>query len=180
MFNCNPKDFLRNVQLLVTDKNGKRHFESWEYASAVRMLMYLAGNAYPEIQFAVHQCARFCHAPRHSHAIAVKRIAHYLKGVLNKEQGLIFTASVDHKLDLFVDADFAGLWNYEDDQDPVCVKFRTGYVMTLGTCPLHCCSKLQTEIACSTHEAQYIALAQPMRELVPIRRIFVEMLRNFQ
>ena len=52
--------------------------------------------------------------------------------------------------------------------------------MTLGDCPLHWCSKLQTETAYSTLEAEYIALAQAMRELVPIRRIFVEMLRNFQ
>ena len=85
MVNCNPKDSPCNIQPLGTDKNGKRHHESWDYASAVGMLMYLAGNAYPEIQFAVHQCARFCHAPHHSHAIAVKRIAHYSKGVLNKE-----------------------------------------------------------------------------------------------
>ena len=180
MLNCNSKDSPCNVQPLGTDKNGKRHYESWDYASAVGMLMYLAGNAYPEIQFAVHQCARFCHAPRHSHAIAVKRLAHYLKGILAKEQGLVFKATIDQRLDLFVDADFAVLWGYEDDQDPVCVRSRTGYVMTLGDCPLHWCSKLQTETACSTLEAEYIALAQAMRELVPIRRIFVEMLREFK
>ena len=180
MVNCNPKDSPCNVQPLGTDKNGKRHFENWDYASAVGMLMYLAGNAHPEIQFAVHQCARFCHAPRHSHAIAVKRIAHYLKGVLDKKEGLLFKVNPAQKLDLFVDADFAGLWGYEDDQDPVCVRSRTGYVMTLGDCPLHWCSKLQTEIACSTLEAEYIALAQAMRELIPVRRIFVEMLREFK
>ena len=72
MTDCNPKDSPCNVQPLGTDKNGKRHFEPWDYASAVGMLMYLSGNAYPEIQFAVHQCARFSHAPRHSHAMAVK------------------------------------------------------------------------------------------------------------
>ena len=180
MMSCNPKDSPCNVQPLGTDKNGKHHYEPWDYASAVGMLMYLAGNAYPEIQFAVHQCARFCHAPRHSHAIAVKRIAHYLKGILNKQQGLIFKATPDQRLDMFVDADFAGLWGYEDDQDPVCVKSRTGYVMTLGDCPLHWCSKLQTEIATSTLEAEYIALAQGMRELAPICCIFVEMLREFK
>ena len=67
---------------LHSDVDGPCHDEPWEYASAVGMLMYLAGNAYPEIQFAVHQCARFTHAPRKSHAIAVKRIARYLVGVL--------------------------------------------------------------------------------------------------
>jgi hypothetical protein len=40
------------------------------------------------------------------------------------------------KLDCYVDADYAGLWNVEDIQDPVGVKSRTGYVLTLGGCPL--------------------------------------------
>ena len=29
------------------------------------------------------------------------------------------------QVDCYVDADFAGLWNVEPDQDSVCVKFRT-------------------------------------------------------
>ena len=90
MLDCNLNVVPCQIQPLGTDANGKRHFEDWEYASAVGMLMYLAGNAYPEIQYAVHQCACFTHAPRHSHAIAVKEIAHYLKGVLDKEEGLCY------------------------------------------------------------------------------------------
>ena len=75
-------------------------------------------------------------------------MAHYLKGVLNQKQGLTFTANKDPILNLYVDADFAGLLTHEDDQDPVCVKSKTGYVMTLGGCPLHWVSKLQTELPC--------------------------------
>ena len=52
--------------------------------------------------------------------------------------------------------------------------------MTLGDCPLHWCSKLQSEIACSTLEAEYIALAQAMRELIPLCRIYTEMLQKFK
>ena len=78
-----------------------------------------------------------------------------------------------------MDADFAGLWTYEDEQDPVCVRSRTGYVITLGDCPIHFSSKLQTEIATSTLEAEYIALAQAMREFVPLRRAYAEMCMNF-
>ena len=168
MVDCNAKATPCIVQPLGTDATGVRHHEPWDYASAVGMLMYLAGNAYPEIQYAVHQCARFTNAPRHSHAVAVKRIAHYLKGVLDQEQGLQFKVSSKFNLDLYVDADFAGLWTYEDEQDPVCVKSRTGYVITLGDCPIHFSSKLQTEIATSTLEAEYIALTQAMREFVPL------------
>ena len=179
MVDCNPSPTPCTVQPLGTDANGKRFSETWEYASAVGMLMYLAGNAYPEIQYAVHQCARFTHAPRQSHAVAVKRIAHYLKGVLDQEGGLCYKVSSDLNFDMYCDADYAGLWTYEDDQDPVCVRSRTGYVMTLGGCPVHWTSKLQTEIALSTLEAEYIALAQGMREFVHLRRFYVEMLLNF-
>ena len=179
MADCKPKSVPCNQTPLGANANGPRHTEDWDYASAVGMLMYLAGNAYPEIQFAVHQCARFTHAPRHSHAMAVKKIAHYLKGVLDAQQGLTFKANQNLILDLYVDADFAGLWKYEDDQDPVCVKSRTGFVITLGGCPVHWCSKLQTEIALFTLEAEHIALVQAMRELIPMHWRFEDVVTFF-
>lgn len=66
------------------------------------------------------------------------------------------------------------MWRHEDDQDPVCVKSRTGYVFTLAGCPISWSSKLQTEIALSTLEAEYIALASAMREFLPLRRLLKE------
>ena len=61
------------------------------------------------------------HTPKNSHAIAVKGICKYLKYVLQQKAGLTFNKAPSYKLDCYADADFAGLWNYEDDQDPVCV-----------------------------------------------------------
>ncbi len=180
MTDCNPNTLPCIQQPLGTDATGPNFNEDWEYPSAVGMLMYLAGNAYPEIQYAVHQCACFTHAPKQSHAKAVKVLARYLKGVLDKEEGLHYTINPSLQFDLYCDADFAGLWKYEDDQDPVCVKSRTGYVMTLGGCPIHWTSKLQTEIALSTLEAEYIALAQGMRDFVHLRRFYEEMLESFK
>jgi hypothetical protein len=84
---------------LGTNASGKPHQEEWEYASAVGMLMYLAGNAHPEIAFAVHQCARFTHSPKQTHSEAIKRIARYLKGILNEEQGLQFKPTKSLSLD---------------------------------------------------------------------------------
>ena len=48
--------------------------------------------------------------------------------------------------------------------------------MTLGGCPIHWVSRLQTETALSTLEAERIALAQAMRGLVPMRRLLKEVL----
>jgi hypothetical protein len=91
-----------------------------------------------------------------------------------KTRGLCFKPTETLKLDCFCDADFAGLYNVENNQDPVCVKSRTGFCLTLGDCPLLWVSKLQTEIALSTTEAEYIALSQAIRELLPMRELFQE------
>ena len=104
--------------------------------------------------------------------MAVKRIVRYLLGT--KDKGLIFKPDIAQGLDCYVDADFAGLWRYEPDQDPACVRSRTGYAITLGGCPVTWVSKLQTEIALSTLEAEYIALSTAMRDLVPMRRLLKE------
>ena len=157
---------------LGTDGSGKMMAESWNYASVIGMLMYLASNSRPDIQFAVHQCARFTHAPKQSHANAVKRVVRYLLGT--RSEGMTFKIDQDLALDCFADADFAGLYGYEDDQDPVCVKSRTGYVITLGGCPVVWASKLQVETSLSTLESEYVALSMAMRELVPLRRLLAE------
>ena len=87
--------------------------------------------------------------------------------------GLVIILSDTLSLDCYVDADFAGLWSYEDDQDHVCVKSRTGYVMTLGGSPVHWASKLQTLISLSTVESEYIALATIMHDLLSMKHALV-------
>jgi hypothetical protein len=172
MLDCKPKATPANVEPLGTDKHGSPFSESWNYASAVGMLLYLSSNSRPDIQFAVHQCARFTHNPKESHALAIKRIARYLKGTCDK--GLILDPDTTKGLDCWVDADFAGLWGHEDDQDPACVKSRTGYVITLFGCPLIWASKLQTEITLSSTAAEYVAFSTAMRELLPLRELMAE------
>jgi hypothetical protein len=176
---CNSNKIPASTTTLGTDKDGARWIdadEAFEYAVAVGMLMYLANNTRPDIAFAVHQCARFTHAPRQSHGRAVKMIIRYLQGT--KDKGLIFKPSGELVVDMYVDSDFLGLWKTEDDQDPLCVKSRTGYVLELAGCPLSWTSKLQSEIALSTMESEYIALSQAMRELIPVRRLVKEIAMN--
>ena len=98
------------------------------------MLLYLANNCRPDIAFAVHQCARFTHCTKLSHKKAVKRIVRYLKSTKNK--GLVIKPTDKLHLDVYDDTDFASLWSSEDDQDPVFVKSRTGFIITIGNVPL--------------------------------------------
>jgi hypothetical protein len=89
-----------------------------------------------------------------------------LKGTLDK--GLILTPSEDLKIDCYPDADFAGLWNHNNKNDPHCIRSRTGYITCLSNCPVLWISKLQTEIALSTMEAVYVALSASSRDLFPM------------
>jgi hypothetical protein len=162
---------------LGKDEQGLPCEGSWKYASIIGMLMYLASNTRPDIAFAVHQCARFTHCPRRSHEQALKRIARYLKAT--RERGMLIAPTIDLSLDLYADADFAGLWNSESRDDPVSVKSRSGYLVTLGGTPVIWSSKLQTEIALSTQEAEYIALSMGMRELLPLRRLIADLAESF-
>jgi hypothetical protein len=103
----------------------------------------------------------------------VKHICRCLKRA--KGHGLTFQPATDLDLNLRVDADFAGSWSHEDDQDPACVKSRTGCVLASGGCPISSwSSKLQSEISLSTTEVEFIALSQATRELIPTRRLLAE------
>ncbi len=73
--------------------------------------------------------------------------------------------------DMFMDADFAGMWHKEYAALQENVLSRTGFVVTFCGCPVTWCSKLQTEIALSRTESEYIALSTATWELLPLRRI---------
>lgn len=137
------------------------------------MLLYLCGHSRPDISFAVHQCARYTFEPKHTHELALKRIAWYLKGTLDK--GLILTPTTTLDIDCYPDADFAGLYGAECPQDPHCAKSRTGFVILVANCPVVWKSKLQTEIALSTMEAEYVALSTACKDLFPIQDMVKEL-----
>ena len=79
--------------------------------------------------------------------------------------------SAELSIDCYVDSDFAGLWSYEDDQDPTCVRSRNGFLIMIGNCPAIWPSKLQTEITLSTMDAEYIILSTVLKYLIPFQRL---------
>jgi hypothetical protein len=169
MSDCNGVDTPTGPSPVGSDKDGPTFSEPWKYRTVIGMLMFLSANTRPDIAYAVHPAARFSHDPRHSHSIAVKRILRYLKSTADK--GLIMTPGFDHRVDCYVDSDFAGMFSVEHCHDPVSVKSRTGYVILYRGSPLLWVSKLQTQIALSTMEAEYVALSQSMQDLITICQI---------
>jgi hypothetical protein len=158
---------------LTRDEDGEKPQGSFSYASIVGMMLYLAGHSRPDIAYAVNCCARYMFNPRLSHEKALKRIGRYLKAT--RDKGLILNPSGSLKVDAYPDADFAGLYGYEKITDPACAKSRTGFLITVSDCPMVWVSKLQTETALSTMEAEIIALAHCCRELFPVIDIVKEL-----
>jgi hypothetical protein len=101
------------------------------------------------------------------------RLVRYLKST--KDRGIVFKPKPELGLECFVDADFAGGWTQADADNPEQVMSRTGYLLRYAGCPIGWCSKLQSEIALSTAEAEYIALSQALREVIPLMELLREM-----
>jgi hypothetical protein len=180
MKDASPNETPAKEDQLHADLAGPHFDEEWEYSSVVGMLMYLV-NTRPDIQFAVHQCAKYTHSPMQSHAHAVKKICRYLQGT--KDKGLRFSKRQmrddGFRVDCFVDASFAPMWGYAPNDDSKSAKSRTGYVIKIDDVPVAWASKSQGETALSTTEAEYIALSTAMRELLWLRRLVVEISDGF-
>jgi hypothetical protein len=78
-------------------------------------------------------------------------------------------------IDAYPDADFAGMYGYEKPTDPACAKICTGFVIVFSGVPVMWKSKLQTKTALSTMDAEIIALAACMREIIPIMDMIQEL-----
>lgn len=159
-----------SCEALPTDAKGDPPDQLYNYASVVGMLLYLQGHSRPDICFAVSQVARFIHGHKRSHEVALERIGEYLNAT--KDEGLILNPTSEFTMECFVDADFAGLWNVEDQSTPASVKSRAGYVICVCGCPIIWKSQLMDPIAASTMQAEYNALSMSMKDVLPLQELF--------
>jgi hypothetical protein len=165
--------------LLDRDPDALSHSYNWNYRSVVGSLSYLQAMIRPDLTMAVQQCARFCNNPQQAHAAAVKRICRYL--LSTQHQGLTFKPDLSRGLECFVDADWAGSWQHRSSTDPLSTHSRSGYLIMYAGCPVIWASKMQTLIALSTTEAEYIALSSALREVIGLMHLITELQsRGFQ
>jgi Reverse transcriptase (RNA-dependent DNA polymerase)/GAG-pre-integrase domain len=149
------------------------HNESWHYRAVIGKLNYLEKSTRPDIAYAVHQCARFAANPKVEHTRAVKLIGRYLLDTADR--GIICTPTTD-SFQLYSDADFSGNWSSEyAEYEAATARSRSGYVVKYGGCPIIWASRLQTEIALSSTESEYVALSQGLREVLPLMELTKEL-----
>lgn len=141
-----------------TTAEDKENMKNVPYASAVGSLMYAMVCTRPDISQAVSVVSRFMANPGKAHWEAVKWILRYLKGTINT--GLCFGGDTC-QISGFVDSDYAG------DLDRR--RSTTGYVFKIHGAPVSWRSMLQSTVALSTTEAEYMAVAEAVKEALWLR-----------
>jgi transposase InsO family protein len=130
--------------------------EGHRYLELVGSLQYLATTTRPDIAQAVGVLSRFRGQPTTAHWNGAIRVLRYLN--CTKEMGITYTNSGDNELVGYVDADFAG------DLDGR--KSTTGFVLLLNGSAVSWCSKKQSSVSTSTVEAEFVATAAAVKEVM--------------
>eukprot|EP00957_Ditylum_brightwellii_P159255 12121229-Ditylum_brightwellii.AAC.1 len=112
-----------------------------------------------------------------SHERAVQQIPKYLS--VTSDHGIVYNPDPSLGIQCYVDADFARSWAKADADNPESVMSQTGFVIMYVGYPVLWQSKMQTEIALSTAEAEYIALSSTMQEVIPFMYLMEELARVF-
>ena len=99
-----------------------------------------------------------------SYKEVVKRIGRYLKFTANK--GIVCKFDATKPIEVFVDANFAGTWNLEESDLLILSLSQSGHVIKVANCSIYWVSKMQTKVALSATEAEYITLSQSTRDLI--------------
>jgi hypothetical protein len=149
----------------ATSPDDIAYMQSVPYLSAVGALMYLAVTTRPDIAYTAGLLARFSSNPGVAHWKAVKHLFRYVKGTMDHK----LTYSPDQSEELFTcysDADHGGC---KDTGRSTGV-----YVIKVGTGAVSWRSKLQSIVALSTTEAEYIAAVDSGKEIVWMRNILKE------
>ena len=146
-----------------TTEEGKEFMAKVPYLSAVGSLQYLAMMTRPDIAHSVAYLARFNSNPGQKHWEALKHLLRYVKGTL------------EHKLTY--SGDKAGdepFVTYSDSSHGDCVdtgRSTAGYVTMVAGGAVEWYSKLQTIVALSTTEAEYMAAVEAGKEIAWMRNL---------
>src|SRR3978361_384577 len=137
------------------------------YLAAVGALMYLATTTRPDIAYTVGYLARFNSNPGLAHWQAVKHLLRYLKGTT--DYGITYAPDPNSSelFSTFSDADHGGCKDTG--------RSTGGYLVKIGSGVVSWSSKLQSIVALSTTEAEYIAAVSAGKEIRWMRNLLHEM-----
>jgi hypothetical protein len=134
------------------------------YSESVGGLLYLASVTRPDLAMPVSALARHLSSPCIRHWQLLKAVLRYLKGT--RTLGIVYGTSKG-ALELYTDADYA---TCKDTR-----RSRSGFVFKMYGGAVSWSSKLQSVVAQSTAESEYIAGAHAARHAVWVRRLCADM-----
>ncbi len=147
--------------VMLASKDKPKFALNFDYQSITGKLNYLAQTSRPDIMYAVHQIAWFSSDPREPHGEAIVYLVHYL--MKTQDIGICFKPYRSKGYECYCDADFSGNWNKSlASTDPSTSKSRSGWIIFCAGCSIIWASKLQSQVALSTTEAEYIALSMSL------------------
>jgi len=139
------------------------YVRTFPYQELLGSLLFLAVCTRPSIAFAVGYLARFSTKFNRDACRAMERVLQFVYNT--KDQVLVLGGKVA-RLVAFVDSDFAG------DLDSY--KSTTGFIVFLGNGPIIWYSKLQSLVAQSTAEAEYVSFLPVCKDIIWCRSILAE------
>ena len=136
------------------------------YRSIVGALLFLSVLTRPDITEVVARLCRYMHAPTSGHLKDAQYVLRYLKGTA--ELGVTYRpVSGPLVIQGFSDSNFT-----TPDSNGKSV---SGYVFTMGSGAISYRSRLQSTVAKSTAEAEYVALGLATAEAIYLRMLLAEL-----
>jgi hypothetical protein len=141
----------------------REHEEKAEWLQKViGQLIYLSCCTRPDIATATNILARYATKPSPTIITAAKHIVRYLKGT--KHLGTIIESNNNQRLTCYVDASFSQDWKIHGYS-------RYGYMIFLNNTPISWKSSYLRCNVLSTTEAEYCALSQCARDVIPLQKL---------
>jgi hypothetical protein len=141
------------------------HADKKEFQAVTGAIMYTMTSCRPDIAHAANTLARRMGRPRVKDMKTARRVLAYLNGT--QHIGLLFKYKMDK-------SDHEGLLAYADSDwanDPDERRSTSGYVILFNGTPISWMSGLQTVVALSSCEAEYVALSECCREVAYLRQL---------
>lgn len=134
------------------------------YQSVIGSLMYLCVWTRPDIAYAISYLSQFNNKPTASKWKEVKRVLRYLQGSAAKK--IVFKNEENNTIMAYADADWAGC---KLDR-----KSFTGFIFKLSDGPIVWESRKQRTVAMSSTEAEYMAMAESVKEAIFLTNLYFE------
>jgi hypothetical protein len=171
MEDCNPTStpFPAGFKAIIATDSEHQEAEGLPYPQLAGSLLYLATISRPDIAQAATTLCRFIGKWNKVHFAAAKHLLRYLKGTI--DLSLTFR-SKNQQLIGYSDADWGGDLNTR--------RSTTGYIFQLFGATIAWKSRLQSTVALSTTEAEYMATVDAAKQAMWLKQLLQELQFNFE